>query len=171
MALDEYIYGKVSNYFKNNKKQSVELLERTVFLDDIKENITILARAISGNSIDIFHAEREGGYKNNSFFLPKSIAFFDSKTENKNFYSFRILYLCLQQKLNLNWQENADTSLLISQQNALETSPIILQELFKEYPITLSVMSASSLGDNSIKSKTLSNLFIVLTTILIPFIY
>ena len=136
MALDEYLYGKVSNYFKNNKKQSVELIKRTVFLDDIKENITILARAISGNSIDIFHAEREGGYKNNSFFLPKSIAFFDSKTENKNFYSFRILYLCLQQKLNLNWQENADTSLLISQQNALETSPIILQELFKEYPIT-----------------------------------
>ena len=37
--------------------------------------------------------------------------------------------------------------------------------------ITLSEISATSLGDISIKSKVESNLFIVVTTILIPLIY
>ena len=34
MALDEYIYGKVSNYFKRRKKSSIEGLENAVKLDD-----------------------------------------------------------------------------------------------------------------------------------------
>ena len=68
MALDEYLYGKISGYFKKNKKVSADVLSRTVFLDDIKPRLAILSRAVTGESIELFPAEREGGYKRNNFF-------------------------------------------------------------------------------------------------------
>ena len=136
MPLDEYLYGKVSGYLKKNKKQPAEVLERTVFLDDIKEKLTILSRALTGHSIEIFQAEREGGYKNNSFFLPASFSVCKSKIQNNNFYFFRILYLSVQSKLNLNWLPGEQSNLELSQQKALDNSAVILDELFKEYPVT-----------------------------------
>lgn len=136
MALDEYLYGKVSGYFKRNKKASPEVVARTVSVQDVKERLTILSRAVSGYPIEIFEAEREGGYKNNSFFLPSTFHVFQSKTDNFNYYIFRVLYLAVQHKLNLNWQVGEERSLDLSRQKALEYSAQILPELFNEYPIT-----------------------------------
>ncbi len=135
MALDEFLYGKVAGYFKKNKKQPLEVLARTVNLSDIKERLTILSRAVTGNPIEIFQAEREGGYKNNSFFLPGSFGVFKTKSDNYNFYIFRILYLSIQSKLKFNWQEGQQSILDVSQQNAFDSSTLVLNELFKEYPI------------------------------------
>ena len=45
MALDEYLFGKIANYFKRKKKQANEKVERTVSLSDIQERLTLLARA------------------------------------------------------------------------------------------------------------------------------
>lgn len=136
MPFDEYLYSKVSNYFKKNRKQSAEEIARTVELDKIKEKLTIIARANTGKAIDIFHAEREGGYRNNSFFLPSTFSLFDTKEENDRFYVFRVLYLSIQQKLNLNWFNSGDYTLQLSQLKSKETAPIVLQELFNEFPIT-----------------------------------
>ena len=71
MALDEYLYGKISNYFKKRKSVSDEIIHKTVVLNDIKPRLTILARALTGRAIEIFPAEREGGFKKNNFFLKK----------------------------------------------------------------------------------------------------
>jgi len=136
MALDEYLYGKVSGYFKKSKKQPAEVLARTVYLEEIKEKLTILSRAVSGHAIEIFPAEKEGGYKNNSYFVPSAFSLFNSKNLNHLFYVFRVLYLSMQSKLNLNWQPDDERNLELSQQKATETSPIVLKELFNEYPIT-----------------------------------
>lgn len=136
MALDEYLYGKVSNYFRKNRKVSPEEIERTADLDSIKDKLTILARAVTGHAIEIFHAEREGGVKNNSFFLPSSFSLFDAKETNYNFYLFRILYLSVQKKLNINLAGNNELTLTEAQKKAKESSEIILKELYKEYPIT-----------------------------------
>lgn len=74
LELDEYIYGKFVKYFKNNRKVDSIILSRTIHLNDIKPQLTIIARAVTGKAIEIFPAEREGGYKDNNFF-PSSIFF------------------------------------------------------------------------------------------------
>ncbi|TDE51135.1 nitric oxide reductase activation protein NorD [Flavobacterium sp. GT3P67] len=134
--IDEYIYGKFVRHFKKSKKIDIEILNRTIYLNDIKPRLTILARALTGKPIEIFPAEREGGYKNNNFFLPISFSKLPTKKDNLTFYLFRILYLSIQQRLNLNWTlQEKDQPLALSQQKALETSETVLTILFEEFSI------------------------------------
>nr|WP_315167434.1 VWA domain-containing protein [uncultured Flavobacterium sp.] len=134
--IDEYIVGKFFKHLKKSKKVNPEILARTVTLIEIKPRLTILVRALTGKPIEIFPAEREGGYKNNNFFLPISFAELPTKAENHTFYLFRILFLSVQQRLNLNWTfEEKEQPLLVSQQKALESSSQILNILFKEFAI------------------------------------
>ena len=59
---DEYIFTKLAYYFKRKKKEKLEKVSHTVNLYDIKPRLTLVARAITGKSIEIYKAEREGGY-------------------------------------------------------------------------------------------------------------
>ena len=134
--IDEYIVGKFFKHLKKSRKISPEIIARTVTLDNIKPRLTILARALTGNPIEIFPAEREGGYKNNNFFLPISFSALPTKEENFTFYLFRVLYLSVQQRLNLNWNYlEKEQPLLLSQQKAFESSSDILTVLFEEFSI------------------------------------
>lgn len=134
--IDEYLVGKFFQQLKKSKKVSPEIKARTVTLNEIKPRLTILARAITGNPIEIFPAEREGGYKNNNFFLPISFAELPTLEENLTFYHFRILFLSVQQRLNYNWTAyEIEPALLLSQQKALETSQEILDIVFKEFSL------------------------------------
>ncbi len=136
MALDEYIYGKLVGYFKRRKKVQEDNLSQLVLLNDIKARLTIFARAITGEAIEIFEAEREGGYKNNNFFLPSRFAQLPSQEQNVSFYLFRVLYLSIQKNKNLNWQDNIDHDLITSREKAIYSSKEILKTLFDEFPIS-----------------------------------
>ncbi len=92
---DEYIFTKFAFFFKKRKKKREAELGYAVNLIDIKPRLTIFARAITGESIEIYEAEREGGYKNNNFFLPKKVI-----SPNELLLSFQadfkfVLYLSL----------------------------------------------------------------------------
>ena len=137
MELDEILYSKVLKFFKKNKKVDINLVNRTVPLEEIKSRLTILARAITGDVIEIFPAEREGGYKNNNFFLPISFGQFDRYESNLSFYFFRVLYLTEQRKQHLNWNEVQENSLELSQQKAFESASEILKNLFEEFPLLI----------------------------------
>jgi len=63
---DEYIFTKFAFFFKKRKRKKEAALEHAVYLSDLKPRLTIFARAITGESIEIFEAEREGGYRNNN---------------------------------------------------------------------------------------------------------
>jgi nitric oxide reductase NorD protein len=152
--LDEWIFGKVARYFKLKKRASGDTPE-TVSLIDIKPRLTLLARALCGEVIEIYPAEREGGYKNNNFFLPSAFGYFPSFELNLSFYLFRVLYLYKQQSLHINWNTPNDDTIL-SQQKALETSSLVLDKLFIEFP------SASELY------YTLRNQLIVLSKDSVP---
>ena len=89
---DEYIFTKFAFFFKKRKRIKEAALEHAIDLVDIKPRLTIFARAITGQPIEIFEAEREGGYRNNNFFLPAKFYDFETETENLSFYLFRILY-------------------------------------------------------------------------------
>mgnify|MGYP000509748990 CR=1 FL=1 len=70
---DEYIFTKLAYYFKRKKKEKEQAISCAVNLIDIKPRLLILARAITGESIEIYEAEREGGYKNTNFFLQHQV--------------------------------------------------------------------------------------------------
>jgi nitric oxide reductase NorD protein len=72
MAIDEYLFGKASNFFRTRKKPSAETEQRTVYLENIRPRLLVLSRAASGEAIEIYPAEKEGGYKGLNFFLPVS---------------------------------------------------------------------------------------------------
>ena len=133
---DEYIFTKLANYFKRRKLKKQEGVANAVQLSDLKSRLTIFARAITGEAIELYEAEREGGYKNNNFFLPSTFSHFPSEEENIAFYLFRILYLSIQKNLDLNWTDNQEHELEESQLKAKETAPKVLKELYKQFPIT-----------------------------------
>ncbi|SNR82725.1 nitric oxide reductase activation protein NorD [Lutibacter flavus] len=133
---DEYIFTKLAYFFKNRSKKKHESMEHSVSLIDIKPRLTILSRAITGEAIEIYEAEREGGFKNNNFFLPVKFSEFNSVDENIAFYLFRILYVSVQKSLNLNWEDNLEHELEESQKKAKETSKLVLESLFEQFPIT-----------------------------------
>ncbi|MBK7690875.1 MAG: NorD protein [Bacteroidetes bacterium] len=136
MAFDEYLYGKISNFFKSRRKSSAETIEKTVRLETIQPRLLILSRALTGNAIEVFPAEREGGFKNNNFFFPASFSLFENHEQNTSYYFFRLLYLSVQMELKLNWYQSSEIELQFAQQKAYETSPIVLEKLFNNYPIT-----------------------------------
>lgn len=132
---DEYIFTKLAYYFKRRGLKNKENIAHAVNLTDLKPRLTIFARAITGESIEIFEAEREGGHKNNNFFLPVTFSDFPSSAENISFYLFRVLYLSVQKNLDLNWNDNKEHELIESQQKAQETSSFVLESLFEQFPV------------------------------------
>ncbi|WP_420399271.1 nitric oxide reductase activation protein NorD [Flagellimonas sp.] len=133
---DEYIFTKFAHYFKKRKKNREANWSHAVHLSDIKPRLTIFARAVTGKPIELYAAEREGGYKNNNFFLPPKYAQFATVKENLSFYLFRILYLSVQKNLSLNWKDSNEHELKTSQEQAQKTSSLVLEQLFREFPVT-----------------------------------
>ena len=133
---DEYLFTKFAHYFKRRKKAKQEQIAHAVKLEDLKPRLTIFARAVTGRAIEIYEAEREGGYRNDNFFLPTKFADFQSTDENIAFFLFRILYLSVQKNLDLNWKDNQEHELKESQEKALENSQQVLRSLFEQFPIT-----------------------------------
>lgn len=133
---DEYLFTKLAFYFKRRNLKKQENIAHAVNLSVLKPRLTIFARAITGESIEIFEAEREGGYKNNNFFLPVTFSDFPSSDENISFYLFRIVYLSVQKNLNFNWNDNREHELLESRQKAQETSMVVLESMFDQFPVT-----------------------------------
>ena len=134
MGFDEFLFGKISNYYRKRKVVKLEQMDQTVSLEKIRPRLTLIARAITKEEIEIFPAEREGGFKHNNFFLPEIFYGFENKTENEQFYIFRVLYLCVQKRFNHNASDTGNFSDSELQNNAFKASPEILKELFIEFP-------------------------------------
>ncbi|HQW45677.1 MAG TPA: hypothetical protein PLZ98_01315, partial [Chitinophagaceae bacterium] len=157
MPLDEYLYKKITKFFARKYNTSSEIIIKTVVLNDIKQRLTILARALTGNAIEIFPAEREGGFKNNNFFLPASFSLFDTYNQNLSYYFFRVIYLSVQKELCLNWFQGTELKLNEAQQMAYKTSSIILEKMFVDYPITKPLFFDLEMKIQQIASDKISN--------------
>ena len=139
MEIDQVIFKKVHRYYKKlTTKVDIDELNRTAYLEPLKPRLTILSRALTGFQNEIITSEREGGWSGLNFYLSESISFNPTIKENIDYYLFRVLYLSVQQKLQLNWiDENYNTK--ESQLKALENSKTVLDTLFNEYPNTKSI--------------------------------
>ncbi|MEO6902589.1 MAG: VWA domain-containing protein [Bacteroidia bacterium] len=135
MALDEYLFGRFARYIKKKKTES-DNKNSTVFFADIKQRLTIIARALTSKAIDVYPAEREGGYKNNSFFFPSAVSLFQDYNQNLSFYFFRVLYLSIQKQKELNWHRTEDITNEEAQRLARENSQPVLEQMFSEFSNT-----------------------------------
>jgi nitric oxide reductase NorD protein len=136
MSLDEFLFGKAAGYFKKKKKYALHIKNRTVYLSSMKDTLTIIARAVNGSPVDIYPAEREGGFKGNNFFLPQSFSLCKEAADNRTFYIFRTLYLCLQKQLGLNWWMPEEPGTEMARKEAFNHRDAILNQLYLEFPQT-----------------------------------
>lgn len=134
MEFDQLIFKKVLNYLKRRKKGDPEVLARTVYLKDLSGKLTLIARALTGDPIDIVASEREGGWKDNVFFLPEKMAAYEMMEANAALFTYRVFYLSVQKKLGFNWNEESNSSSNNSLQQALNTAPEVLDVMFAEFP-------------------------------------
>ena len=135
LELDEIIYGWFLRYSKKKRLNDAEMLSRQVVLEDIQPRLTLLARALCGEAIDIYPAEREGGYKDYNFFLPIHFSALPTPEGNYQYYIFRIVYLSIQRQMSLNWTDEDPEDYELSLTKASETAPQVLKRLFEEYPV------------------------------------
>ncbi len=103
MEFDQLIFQKIFRFYQRKKKIDPEVAARTITLDDLKPKLTLLARALTGEAIEIAPAARDGGWQNNIFYLPASFARLPDAAGNIAFYIYRTCYLYIQRKLALNW--------------------------------------------------------------------
>lgn len=135
MEFDQLIFQRIYNFLSKKKVDEFGTSEFTVHLTDIRSRLLIIVRAVTGDPIELVSSEREGGWKDETFYLPCKCGFFESLEWNLKFYFFRILYLSAQRKLKLNWSPGEENSSQDSQVKAKETSPEVLDLLFSEFPL------------------------------------
>ncbi|TGK00981.1 VWA domain-containing protein [Leptospira semungkisensis] len=142
--LFKHLYRSALDLFSEEKSSILE--KRKVSLSSIKDRLSILAKSLTGENIEIFSAEREGGFQNSAFFLPNQYFAGNTKEDNLNFYIFRILYLSEQKNLGLNWGPGEERSRKES-----------LQKAFKYYPIIMESLQNSYLGARALLDSVVAN--------------
>lgn len=140
MSVDEFLFGRFNEILKNRQKKRSALTVNEIQLSDIRNKLTLLARAVSGRPIDIYPAEKEGGVRGDNFFLPEKSYYFSSPNLNLKFYYFRVLYLSVQQELNIYLPTNANAA-TDSLSAAITSSKRILETLFCQYPAVQPIYS------------------------------
>jgi len=137
LEIAQSIFKRLHEFYKRvSSKVDEEAEQRKVLLEPLKPRLTILARALTGVQNEIITSEREGGWSGLKFYLPKSMSFFKDIDSNINYFVFRVLYLSVQQKMRINWDNNEEQKTSDSQIKASKNSQQVLDELFEEYPAT-----------------------------------
>lgn len=135
MDLDELIFGRISGYLRRRKKQRLLKETSIVHLNEIRPRLLLMARAFTGISVEIYPAEREGGYKDHNFFLPASVSLFKSKEENLLLYYFRVVYLSVQMDLGLNFNDKNAVTNESAVEQGVNTSVTVLNKISQLYPL------------------------------------
>ena len=131
MDLTEKLYKKYIAW--RNRRKINQVASTTVHLSEIISKLTFIARALTGIPIEIASAEREGGWKDNRFFLPVTMNLYEDLKTNFSYYIFRTFYLAGQKKLQLNWQDNKDRTLEESRLAALKYSSKVVEAITKDF--------------------------------------
>ena len=136
MDWDQILFKKIIGQYEKWKfKNSKEELAKEVELEGISSRLTLIARALTGKSVDIQPAEKEGGWKGDTFYLPASFHLLPTLEENLKYYLFRVAYLSIQWEEKLNWGEwDAARNTEESRSQAEAIAPQILQKMEEEYP-------------------------------------
>lgn len=95
MEWDQYIFKKISEIVQYIRTETADPLEEAnkVNLDEMSHRLTYLAQMICGVPIRIYPAEKIGGWKGSTFFLPPFYTRGMNDDINRNYYVFRTIYM------------------------------------------------------------------------------
>ncbi len=133
MEWDQKLFKQTWNWLVGLRPHQAENPD-CIKLEDVHARLTLLARMLCEEPIEIVRAEQEGGVNGLFFYLPAAFSLGKDREQNALFYLFRVVYLSLQRELGLNWQTGEKFSLLESRQMAQTTSPQVLELLYWRYP-------------------------------------
>lgn len=133
MEWDQKLFKQTWNWLAGLRPQQAEAPD-TVKLEDLHARLTLLARMLCGEPVEILRAEQEGGVNGPFLYLPAAFALGQDREQNCLFYLFRVVYLSVQRELGLNWPPGEKPGLLASRQKACETSQQVLALVFERYP-------------------------------------
>jgi len=137
MSFDEFLYSKFLKYFSSLRKNDEELLQKQVELDELRPKLTLFARALTGSSIEIVPAEREGGCKGGYFFVPEKLSLFSNKEQNTALYIFRVLFMAIQWQMKLNLAAGEEQPVAISRKKAMDSWDSIGPYLSNDFPFAI----------------------------------
>lgn len=132
MELDQYLFKKSWDLLKRliESKPSTQYQETVVRLEDYSSELTLLARALTGQPIEILPAEREGGCNGVLFFLPNEYSHTNSKRHNLDFYVFRVVYMSIQ----VQYDVLQSTDNMRKSENPAYFLPFICSKMKEEFP-------------------------------------
>jgi nitric oxide reductase NorD protein len=132
MEWDQVLFKKTWNILAALKPKADQ--KSGVSLESIHTRLTLLARMLCGEVVEILRAEQEGGVSGKLLFLPERFALGKTPEQNSLFYLYRVAYLSIQMELGYNWPDMTAKSLNLSRQKAYQCSPHILSQLYLRYP-------------------------------------
>ncbi|PJZ64260.1 hypothetical protein CH371_19305 [Leptospira wolffii] len=136
MGWDEFLFKRIyrisRDLFSDPKDSDSE--SKAVRLSEIRSRLSVLAKSLTGENIEIFPAEREGGFQGSIYFLPASYSKGRDSDSNLEYYIFRILYLSEQRRLGLNWRDGENRSRAESLRKSYEYHPEVMRSLGDRYP-------------------------------------
>ncbi|TGL36778.1 VWA domain-containing protein [Leptospira koniambonensis] len=136
MGWEEFVFKKTYNTVREifSYKKDPSLKDKIVKLSELKPRILLLAKSLTGENIEIFPAEKEGGFQDQIYFLPPFYSNGPDIDANIQFYIFRILYITEQRRLGFCWKKGENKSREQSLKAAERTYPQVLASLGKNYP-------------------------------------
>lgn len=159
MGWEEFIFKKtydtVREIFSSEKNPSLN--EKIVKLSELKPRLSILAKSLTGENIEILVAEKEGGFQDQIYFLPECYSHGPDTFSNIQFYIFRILYISEQRKLGFCWKKGENKGRSESLKVAEETYPQIIESLRKNFPDAKSLLESVEKTERDFQRSIIKN--------------
>ena len=100
MSWDEALF-RLAWKFKRGRRHAAAEPERqrAARLADLKTSLTLVARALSGETLEIQEAEHVGGYAGEVIYLPRTIHLAPTPDDNARVYLYRVAYAVTSRRL------------------------------------------------------------------------
>lgn len=102
MSWDEALFRFAWKLRRGRRHAAAEpLRQREARLADLKTSLTLVARALSGEALEIQEAEHVGGYAGDVVYLPRSIHLAPTPGDNARVYLYRAAYAVTSRQMGL----------------------------------------------------------------------
>ncbi|MEI1278537.1 VWA domain-containing protein [Leptospira venezuelensis] len=159
MGWEEFVFKKTYNTVREifSPEKDQFLHNKIAKLSELKPRLSILAKSLTGENIEIFPAEREGGFQDQIYFLPQSYFHGPDINSNIQFYIFRILYISEQRRLGFYWKKGETKGRSESLHAAAETYPQVIASLIKNFPDAISILRSVENIEKEFQRSILKN--------------
>ena len=100
MSWDEALFRLAWQFRRGRRHAAAEPeRQRAARLADLKTPLTLVARALSGEALEIQEAEHVGGYAGDVIYLPRTIHFAPAPEDNARVYLYRVAYAVTSRRL------------------------------------------------------------------------